>query len=108
MGVASTTRNGRPMNSTSKRTKIHPIDIHVGHRLRERRLRAGLGLQALGALVDVTAQQIQKYELGQDRISASRLYLLADALRVPITTFFQGLPKQPRTKVPRSKRMTKQ
>lgn len=58
--------------------------------------------------MNVTAQQIQKYELGQDRISASRLYLLAEALRVPITTFFEGLPKQPPTKVPRSKRITKQ
>ena len=96
------------MNSTSKRTKIHPIDIHVGHRLRERRLGAALGLEALGALVGVTAQQIQKYELGQDRISANRLCLLAEALRVPIATFFEGLPKQPWTKVPRSKRITKQ
>jgi transcriptional regulator with XRE-family HTH domain len=99
------------MNRTTKRTKIHPIDIHVGHRLRERRLRAALGLEALGALVGVTAQQIQKYELGQDRISASRLYLLAVALRVSVTTFFQGLPKQLqqlRTKFPRSKPSTKQ
>jgi transcriptional regulator with XRE-family HTH domain len=96
------------MNRTTKRTKIHPIDIHVGHRLRGLRLRAALGLEALGALVGVTAQQIQKYELGQDRISASRLYLLAVALQVSVTTFFQGLPKQLRTKFPRSKRSTKQ
>ena len=81
------------MNRTTKRTKIHPIDINVGHRLRERRLQADLGLEALGALVGVSGQQIQKYELGQDRISASRLYLLAAALRVSVATFFQGLPK---------------
>ena len=56
----------------------------------------------------VTAQQIQKYELGQDRISASRLYLLAVALRVSVTTFFQGLPKQLPTKFSRSKRSTEQ
>lgn len=81
------------MNRTTKRTKIHPIDINVGHRLRERRLQAALGLEALGALVGVSGQQIQKYELGKDRISASRLYLLAAALRVSVATFFRGLPK---------------
>ena len=81
-------------NRISKRTKIHPIDIHVGHRLREQRLQAALGLEALGALVGVSAQQIQKYELGHDRISASRLYLLAGALQVPLEDFFQGLPKR--------------
>ena len=86
------------MKRPTKRTRIHPIDIHVGHRLREQRLRAALSLEALGTLVGVTAQQIQKYELGQDRISASRLYLLADALRVSVATFFEGLPKQLKTK----------
>ena len=92
------------MNRTTKRTKIHPIDINVGHRLRERRLQAALGLEALGALVGVSGQQIQKYELGKDRISASRLYLLAAALRVSVSTFFQGLPKHLRTKFPHSRR----
>ena len=92
------------MNRAIKRTKIHPIDIAVGHRLRERRLQAALGLEALGALVGVSAQQIQKYELGKDRISAGRLYLLAAALRVSVETFFQGLPKHLRTKFPDSRR----
>jgi transcriptional regulator with XRE-family HTH domain len=92
------------MNRATKRTKIHPIDITVGHRLRERRLQAALGLEALGALVGVSAQQIQKYKLGKDRISAGRLYLLAAALRVSVATFFQGLPKHLRTKFPDSRR----
>jgi transcriptional regulator with XRE-family HTH domain len=65
-------------------------------------------LEALGTLVGVTAQQIQKYELGKDRISASRLYLLAVALQVSVTSFFEGLPKQPQTKFTSSKRWTKQ
>ena len=95
------------MNRTTKRTKIHPIDITVGHRLRERRLQAALGLEALGALVGVSAQQIQKYELGKDRISASRLYLLATALRVSVEAFFQGLPKHLCAKFPRSRRQTR-
>ena len=73
--------------------RIHPIDIHVGHRLRERRLRLALWLETLGRTVGVRAQQIQKYENGRDRISSSRLYLLANALRVPVGFFFKALPK---------------
>jgi|EndMetStandDraft_2_1072991.scaffolds.fasta_scaffold126615_2 transcriptional regulator with XRE-family HTH domain len=94
MGPSGTVKMVTTKNRTRKRTKIHPIDIHVGQRLRELRLQAALGLEALGALVGVSAQQIQKYELGQDRISASRLYLLAGVLQVPLADFFQGLPKR--------------
>ena len=73
-------------------TRIHPIDVHVGIRVRKRRLQAGLSLQGLGAEVGVRAQQIQKFEKGRDRIAASRLYLLAAAFRVPVACFFAGLP----------------
>ena len=79
-------------------TKVHAIDIHVGHRLRERRLEAMLGLADLGDLIGVRAQQIQKYEKGKDRIASSRLFLLAAALKVPVSFFFAGLPKPPATK----------
>jgi transcriptional regulator with XRE-family HTH domain len=79
-------------------TKVHAIDIHVGHRLRERRLEAMLGLAALGEVVGVRAQQIQKYENGKDRIASSRLFLLAAALGVPVSFFFAGLPKAARSK----------
>lgn len=57
-----------------------------------------VGLMALGEAVGVRAQQIQKYEKGQDRIASSRLYLLAGALGVPVSFFFAGLPKPVRTK----------
>jgi hypothetical protein len=97
-GAASTVKRVATTKRTSKQTRIHPIDIHVGQRLRERRLQAALGLEALGARVGVSAQQIQKYEFGQDRISASRLYLLAGALQVPLKDFFHGLPKRFRTR----------
>jgi transcriptional regulator with XRE-family HTH domain len=73
-------------------TRIHPIDIHVGHRLRERRLRLKLELESLGSAVGVRAQRIQKYEDGRDRISSSPLYLLANALRVSVGYFFKELP----------------
>jgi transcriptional regulator with XRE-family HTH domain len=81
-------------------TKIHPIDIHVGHRLRKRRLQLMVGLITLGEAVGVRAQQIQKYEKGRDRIASSRLYLLAAALGVPVSFFFAGLPKPARTRAP--------
>src|SRR5215217_2628103 len=74
-------------------TRFHPIDIHVGDRLRERRLRLKMGLEALGSAVGVRAQQIQKYENCRDRISSSRLYLLANALRVSVGYFFKELPE---------------
>ena len=73
--------------------KVHAIDVHVGHRLRERRLEAMLGLADLGEVVGVRAQQIQKYEKGRDRIASSRLFLLAAALGVPVSFFFAGLPR---------------
>jgi len=69
----------------------HPIDIHVGKRLRERRLAAGMTQSQLADEVSVNFQQIQKYETGANRVSSSRLWELARALKVPITFFFEGL-----------------
>jgi len=67
----------------------HPIDIHVGKRLQLQRQLTSLTQTELGKLVDVTFQQIQKYELGKNRISASRLFLLSETLKVPISFFFE-------------------
>ena len=68
------------------------IDLTVGARLRFRRLELGMSQEALAAAVGLRFQQIQKYEKGQNRIGASRLYRLAAALDVPIAYFFEGLP----------------
>ena len=67
------------------------INIHLGERIKKRRLQMALGLRTLGEAVGVTAQQIQKYEKGQDRIFASRLFLVAAALRIPVSYFYKGL-----------------
>lgn len=67
------------------------VDIHIGHRLAQFRKDKGLSQQALGQMVGVTFQQTGKYESGANRISASRLYLIARALDVPIGAFFEGL-----------------
>ena len=69
----------------------NPIDLHVGRRLRQRRRVLGLTQQKLADEVSIRFQQIQKYESGANRISASRLYALALALDVPVAYFFEGL-----------------
>lgn len=69
----------------------HPVDEFVGQKLRLRRKLLDLTQQDLAEAVGVTFQQVQKYERGKNRISASRLVEFAHALKVPITFFFDGL-----------------
>ena len=69
----------------------HPVDAHVGKRVRHRRWMMGMTQQQLGDLVGIKFQQIQKYETGMNRISASRLWDIAKSLEVPISYFFEGL-----------------
>ncbi|KAK0349776.1 hypothetical protein LTR94_031714, partial [Friedmanniomyces endolithicus] len=66
----------------------HPVDRHVGRRVQEKRLGLGLSQTALGKAVGVSFQQMQKYEKGQNRISASKLFEIADFLNVGIPYFF--------------------
>lgn len=73
------------------RTKEKSIDAHIGSRLRLRRLMRGISQESLGELLSVTFQQVQKYEKGTNRVSASRLYEMAQILDVPIDYFFDGL-----------------
>lgn len=70
------------------------IDFYVGKRLRRRRRLLGLTQQALGDMVGIRFQQIQKYECGANRISAARLFELAEALSVPIQYFYEGLSER--------------
>ncbi|KEO55920.1 helix-turn-helix domain-containing protein [Thioclava pacifica] len=69
----------------------HPVDVHVGKRIRHRRWMIGMTQQQLADQVGIKFQQIQKYETGMNRVSASRLWDIADALEVPISFFFEGL-----------------
>ena len=69
----------------------HPVDIHVGQRLRQRRLFLGHSQSAVAEAVGIRFQQVQKYEAGTNRISASRLWQFADFLDVPVSHFFDGL-----------------
>jgi len=69
----------------------HPVDVHVGKRVRHRRWLIGMTQQQLAEQVGIKFQQIQKYETGANRVSASRLWDMADALDVPVSFFFDGL-----------------
>lgn len=69
----------------------HPVDVHVGKRIRHRRWLVGMTQQQLAEQVGIKFQQIQKYETGANRVSASRLWDIADALEVPVSFFFEGL-----------------
>lgn len=69
----------------------HPVDAHVGKRIRHRRWMVGMTQQQLADKVGIKFQQIQKYETGMNRVSASRLWDIADALGVTIGFFFEGI-----------------
>ncbi len=68
------------------------IDVHVGMRMRMRRQFISMSQERLGELLGITFQQVQKYEKGANRISASRLFYSAKTLGVPVQFFFEGLP----------------
>jgi transcriptional regulator with XRE-family HTH domain len=70
----------------------NPIDIHVGSRVRLRRITLGMSQEKLGGRLGITFQQIQKYERGTNRVSASRLQEAARALGVPAAYFFEDAP----------------
>ncbi len=72
----------------------NPIDVHVGARVRLRRLMLRLSQDKLGEKLGVTFQQVQKYERGANRVSASRLWGMADILNVPVQYFFEGLAEK--------------
>ena len=70
----------------------NPIDIHVGKRVRLRRTLLGMSQEKLGKAINVTFQQVQKYERGTNRIGSSRLYQLSQVLDIPVSYFFDDLP----------------
>jgi len=73
----------------------HNVDIHVGKRIRHRRWMNGTTQQQLAEAVGIKFQQIQKYETGMNRVSASRLWDISQVLNVPVSFFFEGLDAKP-------------
>jgi transcriptional regulator with XRE-family HTH domain len=72
----------------------HDVDVHVGKRIRHRRWMNGTTQQQLAEAVGIKFQQIQKYETGMNRVSASRLWDIAHVLGVPVSFFFDGLDSE--------------
>jgi len=72
----------------------NPIDVHVGSRVRLRRMMLSMSQEKLGESLGITFQQIQKYEKGTNRIGASRLQHIARVLSVPVSYFFEDAPGQ--------------
>jgi transcriptional regulator with XRE-family HTH domain len=70
---------------------VHIVDAHVGKKIRHRRWFTGMTQQTLADTVGIKFQQIQKYETGLNRVSASRLWDIAQALDVPVAFFFEGI-----------------
>lgn len=80
------------------------IDRHVGARIRERRILLGLTQQQLAELIGVTYQQAHKYERGVNRVSAGRLFQIANVLSVPMSYFYEGVGEgEPRPITPRER-----
>lgn len=79
----------------ANKKKPNPIDIHVGSRVRLRRMMLGMSQEKLGTQLGITFQQIQKYEKGTNRIGASRLQHISTVLSVPVAFFFEDAPATP-------------
>lgn len=88
--------NASPRRASSRRStsRTQDIDRYVGARIRERRIMLGLTQQQLADLIGVTYQQAHKYERGINRVSAGRLYEVAQVLSVPVSYFFDGLEQE--------------
>ena len=92
MKASAKSAAARPKPEYGRGTGIpNPIDVHVGKRIRICRWLLGMNQQTLAEALGLTFQQIQKYEHGANRVSASRLSAMAEALGVPIAYFFDGL-----------------
>ncbi len=87
--------------------KPHPVDAHVGARVRQRRALLGMTQAKLADALGLTFQQVQKYERGTNRISASRLYALAPVLKVSIGYFFEDMPTAVAASSPAAKKRGK-
>jgi transcriptional regulator with XRE-family HTH domain len=79
-------------SETPNPRKSNPVDVHVGGRVRLRRMLMGMSQEKLGECLGLTFQQVQKYEKGANRIGASRLFELARILGVSVQYFFEELP----------------
>ena len=92
MGLSAESRK-QLMRRCQTRDGPHPVDVYVGGRMKQLRILRGMTQERLAARLDLTFQQIQKYEKGANRMAASRLYDVARILGVPVSYFFEDLPE---------------
>jgi transcriptional regulator with XRE-family HTH domain len=85
---------------TPKAPELHAVDVHVGGRLRLRRVLLGMTQHEFGAAIAVTFQQVQKYETGVNRVAASTLWQIARVLDVPVSFFFDDAASMPERGLP--------
>lgn len=97
----SITRPGAGQRDIMVGDSMDEIDIHLGRRLRRRRRLLGLTQQELAFACGVRFQQIQKYECAANRMSAARLWQLAEVLEVPVSYFYEGLTRDERETIER-------
>src|ERR1700743_2887219 len=81
----------KPDGQSRGKRRILDFDVEIGRRLRLHRMQRGVGQGELGDAIDVSFQQVQKYENRTNRVSAGKLIQIARALRVPLALFFDGL-----------------
>jgi transcriptional regulator with XRE-family HTH domain len=82
----------------TRKCRAGPEDVEIGRKIRALRLERGLSQSGLADGIDLTFQQVQKYEKGANRVSAGRLHRIADLLNVPITFFYGGMEAQAKRK----------
>ena len=88
-------KSARPKTPGKNKGGPDPIDIHVGSRVRLRRMILGMSQETLGKALGLTFQQVQKYEKGVNRVGASRLFQLSELLSVPIQFFYDDYGDRP-------------
>ncbi|SCA55914.1 Uncharacterized HTH-type transcriptional regulator Smed_0045 [Candidatus Terasakiella magnetica] len=86
-------KKDKPLPGTRGSDTPHPVDVHVGQRIKLRRTLVGMTQGQLGESIGLTFQQVQKYERGFNRVSASKLWLLSNILDVQISYFFDEMPE---------------
>ena len=91
--MSDTDQDLDPRAAAGPRSAV-PVDMHVGRRVKARRMLLGMTQEELADQLGVTFQQVQKYEKGVNRVSASRLLQLSNVLRVPVQYFFDECPAE--------------
>ncbi|SCB49569.1 Transcriptional regulator, contains XRE-family HTH domain [Rhizobium multihospitium] len=91
-GISGGRHKSRKRTAPLSDSHIHPVDQYVGRQIRILRIQLNLSQGDLGRGIGVSLQQVQKYEAGKNRVSASMLYEIASCMQAPVARFFKDLP----------------